>query len=98
MKVCILFCGIGGIDLAFKQAGHEVVWANDNDKFACMAYRYSFPDVVLVEADIRSIDKSTILDCDIVTAGFPCQQFSVRGKQKGFSDQRDNLFLKVGSR
>ena len=96
MKVCSLFCGIGGIDLAFKQAGHEVVWANDNDKFACMTYRYNFPDVVLVEADIRSIDKSTIPDCDIVTAGFPCQPFSVCGKQKGFSDECGNLFFEVG--
>lgn len=96
MKVCSLFCGIGGIDLAFEQAGHEVIWANDIDKFACMTYRHNFPNVVLVEADIRSIDKSTIPDCDIVTAGFPCQPFSVCGKQKGFGDERGNLFFEVG--
>ncbi len=34
MRVCSLFCGIGGIDLAFKQARHEVIWANDINKFA----------------------------------------------------------------
>lgn len=96
MRVCSLFCGIGGIDLAFEQAGHEIVWANDNDKFACMTYRYNFPKVNLVEADIRTVDKSTIPDCDIVTAGFPCQPFSVCGKQKGFSDARGNLFFEVG--
>lgn len=96
MKVCSLFCGIGGIDLAFEQAGHEIVWANDNDRFACMTYRHNFPNVNLVEADIRSIDKSSIPDCDIVTAGFPCQPFSVCGKQKGFSDERGNLFFEVG--
>lgn len=96
MKVCSLFCGIGGIDLAFEQAGHEVVWANDNDKFACMTYRYNFPNVNLVEADIRSVDKSSIPDCDIVAAGFPCQPFSVCGKQKGFNDERGNLFFEVG--
>lgn len=96
MKVCSLFCGIGGIDLAFEQAGHEIVWANDNDKFACMTYRYNFSNVKLVEADIRSVDKSTIPDCDIVTAGFPCQPFSVCGKQKGFNDNRGNLFFEVG--
>lgn len=96
MKVCSLFCGIGGIDLAFEQAGHEIIWANDNNKFACMTYRHNFPKVNLVKADIRSIDKSTIPDCDIVTAGFPCQPFSVCGKQKGFSDERGNLFFEVG--
>ena len=96
MKVCSLFCGIGGIDLAFEQAGHEVVWANDNDKFACMTYRHNFPNVDFVEADIRTVDKSSIPDCDIVTAGFPCQPFSVCGKQKGFSDERGNLFFEVG--
>ena len=49
MRVCSLFCGIGGIDLAFTQAGHEIVWANDIDKYACMTYRHNFPDTVLVQ-------------------------------------------------
>lgn len=96
MKVVSLFCGIGGIDLAFEQAGHVIVWANDNDKFACMTYRHNFPKVNLVEADIRYVDKSSIPDCDIVAAGFPCQPFSVCGKQKGFTDERGNLFFEVG--
>lgn len=96
MRICSLFCGIGGIDLAFEQAGHEVVWANDNDKFACMTYRQNFPNTELVEADIRAVDKTSIPDCDIVTAGFPCQPFSVCGRQKGFSDERGNLFFEVG--
>lgn len=96
MKICSLFCGIGGIDLAFEQAGHEVVWANDNNRFACMTYRHNFPNVKLVEADIRTVDKALIPDCDIVTAGFPCQPFSICGKQKGFTDERGNLFFEVG--
>lgn len=96
MRVCSLFCGIGGIDLAFEKAGHEIVWANDNDKFACMTYRHNFPNVNLVEDDTRSVDKSSIPYCDIVVAGFPCQPFSVCGKQKGFKDDRGNLFFEVG--
>lgn len=96
MKVCSLFCGIGGIDLAFAQARHEIVWANDNDKFACMTYRHNFPNAPLIEADIRTVDKSSIPDCDIVAAGFPCQPFSICGKQKGFNDERGNLFFEVG--
>lgn len=96
MRVCSLFCGIGGIDLAFVKAGHEIVWANDIDKYACMTYRHNFPDTPLVEGDIRSIDKKDIPDFDILTAGFPCQPFSVCGKQKGFSDERGNLFFEIG--
>lgn len=96
MRVCSLFCGIGGIDLAFIKAGHEIVWANDIDKYACMTYRQNFPDTRLIEGDIRAIDKKDIPDCDILTAGFPCQPFSVCGKQKGFSDERGNLFFEIG--
>lgn len=96
MRVCSLFCGIGGIDLACIQAGHEIVWANDIDKYACMTYRHNFPDACLVEGDIRSINKKDIPDFDILTAGFPCQPFSVCGKQKGFSDERGNLFFEIG--
>lgn len=96
MRVCSLFCGIGGIDLAFIKTGHEIVWASDIDKYACMTYRHNFPDVPLVEGDIRSIDKKTIPDFDILTAGFPCQPFSICGKQKGFSDDRGDLFFEIG--
>lgn len=49
MKVCSLFCGIGRNDLAFEQGGHEIVWANDSDKFACMTYRHNFSKVNLLK-------------------------------------------------
>ena len=96
MRVCSLFCGIGGIDLAFEQAGHKVVWANDINKYACMTYRHNFPEKEVVKADIRSVDKSMIPDFDILIAGFPCQPFSVCGKQKGFADKRGNVFFEIG--
>ncbi len=96
MRVCSLFCGIGGIDLAFIRAGHEIVWANDIDKYSCMTYRHNFSNTVLVEKDICLVDKACIPDFDILIAGFPCQPFSVCGKQKGFSDDRGNLFFEIG--
>lgn len=95
MRVCSLFTGIGGIDLAFEQAGFETVWANEVDHDACETYRYNFPNNFLVEGDIRSIDKTSIPDFDVLTAGFPCQPFSVCGKQKGFKDERGNLFYQI---
>lgn len=95
MRIVSLFCGIGGIDLAFQKAGYSIVWANDNDKYACMTYRHNFPNVPLVEEDIRKINKSSIPDCDIIAAGFPCQPFSVCGKQRGFEDDRGDLFFEI---
>ena len=95
MRVCSLFAGIGGIDLAFIQAGFEIVWANEIDPDACKTYRHFFPDNILVEGDIKSIDKFIIPDFDVLTAGFPCQPFSVCGKQKGFQDERGNLFFQI---
>ena len=50
-----MFAGIGGIDLAFKQAGCEIVWANEKDKYACKTYRLNFGDEFLVEADIKNV-------------------------------------------
>ena len=91
-----MFCGIGGIDLAFEKAGHTIVWANDIDKYACMTYRHNFPDIPLIEGDIRDIDKASIPAFDVLVAGFPCQPFSVCGKQNGFSDPRGNVFFEIG--
>ena len=95
MKVCSLFSGIGGIDLAFQQAGFDIVWANEKDAAACRTYRYNFGSDCLVEGDIRKVDVNTIPEVDVLAAGFPCQSFSVAGKQKGFSDARGQLFFQV---
>lgn len=95
LTVCSMFSGIGGIDLAFEQTGFTTVWANEIDADTCKTYRHNFPDNLLVEGDIKSIDKRTIPDFDVLTAGFPCQPFSVCGKQRGFQDERGNLFFQI---
>lgn len=93
--VCSMFAGIGGIDLAFEQAGFKVVWANEIDKYACRTYRLNFGDDYLVEADIQEVSTDTIPHCDILVAGFPCQAFSSVGLKKGFEDPRGNLFFET---
>lgn len=95
MKVGSLFSGIGGIDLGFQQMGFDIVWANDFDRDACKTYRLNFPDTVLYEGDVRKLDAQTLSKVDIVSAGFPCQPFSVCGNQKGFKDNRGNLFFEI---
>ena len=95
MVICSLFAGIGGIDLAFKQSGFEVVWANEFDKDACKTYRHNFPDTLLSECDIREVNAKDIPDFDILAAGFPCQSFSICGNKKGFADERGNLFFEI---
>lgn len=95
MKVCSLFSGIGGIDLAFQQAGFEVVWANEFDHDAAKTYRLNLGENHLVECDIRKVKTEDIPDFDVLVAGFPCQSFSIAGKQKGFDDPRGQLFYEI---
>ena len=94
-KVASMFAGIGGICLGFKQAGFEIVWANEKDQAACNTYRHNLKNVTLIESDICKVDTHTIPDFDILTAGFPCQPFSIAGRQQGFSDPRGNLFFEI---
>ncbi len=81
--------------MGFKQAGYNIVWANEYDAAACKTYRHNFGATHLVEADIRTVKTESIPDFDILTAGFPCQPFSVAGKQRGFADKRGNLFFEI---
>ena len=90
-----MFSGIGGIDIGFRQAGYSIVWANEYDAAACKTYRHYFGDSYLVEDDIRNIKIANIPDFDVLTAGFPCQPFSVAGRQRGFGDKRGNLFFEI---
>ena len=95
LKVGSLFSGIGGIDLAFEQAGFEIAWANEIDKDACKTYRHNFPDSHLLEGDIAKINPAELSSVNVIVAGFPCQSFSVCGNQQGFKDDRGNLFFQI---
>ncbi len=90
-----MFSGIGGIDLAFTNAGFEIVWANERDSAACKTYRYNFKNHFLAESDISIINPYHIPDFDILVAGFPCQPFSIAGRQRGFKDPRGNMFFEI---
>jgi len=90
-----MFAGIGGIDIGFKQAGFDVIWANEMDSAACCTYKHNLGGAHLVEGDVRKIDKSKIPKFDVLVAGFPCQPFSLAGPHKGFEDKRGNLFFQI---
>ena len=94
-KVASMFAGVGGIDLAFEQAGFKIIWANEIDKYACRTYRLNFNEDILVEGDIQDISTEDIPDFDVLIAGFPCQAFSSVGLLKGFEDPRGNLFFET---
>ena len=96
LTVGSLFSGIGGIDIAFQQAGFKVAWAIEKDAACCRTYRHNFKDITLIEQDIRSVNPNKLERVDVITAGFPCQSFSIAGKQRGFDDARGHLFYEVG--
>lgn len=91
MKVISLFSGAGGLDLGFKQAGHDIIWANDIDKDACATYIKNIGNHIVCE-DIRNININDIPDADIVIGGFPCQGFSQANLQRTTDDERNQLY------
>lgn len=91
MKVVSLFSGAGGLDLGFKMAGHEIVWANDNFPEAVETYKKNLGNHIVCE-DIYKIDVAKIPDCDIVIGGFPCQGFSIANMKRHADDSRNELY------
>lgn len=89
-KMVSLFSGCGGLDLGFETAGFDIVWANDFDSDAQAVYRLNIGDID--GRDIMSVGEEDIPDCDILTAGFPCQPFSNAGNRKGVHDSRGMLY------
>ncbi|MDO5018758.1 MAG: DNA cytosine methyltransferase [Lagierella massiliensis] len=92
-KFIDLFAGIGGFRLALESFGAECVYSNEWDKHAQKTYQMNFGEIP--EGDITQVDEKSIPDHDILCAGFPCQAFSISGKQKGFEDSRGTLFFDV---
>lgn len=93
MNIISLFSGAGGLDLGFHKAGFSTIVANEYDKKICPTFKANFPNVKLIEGDIRDIDSSDFPD-DItgIIGGPPCQSWSEAGTLKGIEDARGQLF------
>ncbi|RTI86610.1 DNA (cytosine-5-)-methyltransferase [Campylobacter jejuni] len=94
MTLGSLFAGIGGIELGFKKVGFDCVWAVEIDQKACETYKANHQNII-INKDINDVKLNTLADIDILTAGFPCQAFSVAGYRKGFNDERGNVFFGI---
>jgi DNA (cytosine-5)-methyltransferase 1 len=97
-----LFAGIGGIRLAFEEHGGKCVFSSEWDRWCQKTYFENFHE--MPDGDINKISPAEIPDHDILTAGFPCQPFSIAGVSKkkslgrehGFKDKtQGTLFFRI---
>ena len=88
-----LFAGLGGFRLALESLGATCVYANEWNQPVQAVYAKNFGD--FPDDDITKVNASSIPDHDILCAGFPCQAFSISGKQQGFADSRGTLFFDI---
>ena len=97
-----LFCGPGGLAYGASTAKIELnnyriehAWANDYDSDTCDTYRHNIcpndPDSVIC-GDVRKIDLEKLPPIDALAFGFPCNDFSVVGEQKGFDGKFGPLY------
>jgi DNA (cytosine-5)-methyltransferase 1 len=104
MNLISLFSGAGGLDLGFHKAGFHTVIANEFDPKICPTFRANFPDVNLVEGDIRQISEGDFpsnKNCALegpfnvhgIIGGPPCQSWSEAGSLRGIEDDRGQLFF-----
>lgn len=82
---------------AFRDLGFRVLWANENDQFARKTYELNFPETKLYAKSVEdlSVVSDELASVDVMTAGFPCQPFSMAGSKGGFADRRGRLFFEV---
>ena len=95
-RVASLFSGIGGFEEGFNHSNmnYDLVFSSEIDRYAVQTYSCNFSIDKMV-GDIKLVNEETIPDHDLLCGGFPCQSFSIAGKQQGFADTRGTLFFDV---
>ncbi len=93
LKFIDLFAGIGGFRVALENHGAHCAFSSEWDKYASMTYAYNFDHQP--NGDITKINAKEIPRHNIICGGFPCQAFSISGKQLGFDDIRGTLFFDI---
>ena len=100
MKVLDLFSGIGGFSLGLERAGMETVAFCEIEKFPQEVLKKHWPGVPIYE-DVRTLTAERlradgIPTVDVITGGFPCQDVSFAGKQRGMSEgTRSGLWSEI---
>jgi DNA (cytosine-5)-methyltransferase 1 len=92
-----LFAGIGGMRLGFEAAGGQCVLTCEIDDAAMETYRLNYQpghDHIFA-GDICELPSESILDHDVLVAGFPCQPYSIAGLRKGLQDERGTVFMEI---
>ena len=94
MTVGSLFAGIGGFDLGFERAGFEIKWQVEKDtrKSAVLAERW--PHVERF-TDIQAVEAHQLSECDIWTAGFPCEDNASCGRRAGLAGAQSGLWFEI---
>ena len=97
MKVAEFCTGTGAFSLAFNAVGpniYQTVYANDIEPSSKVIFDANHV-MALTCKDIHDVKVDELPVFDIMTAGFPCQSFSVAGERRGFNDPRANVFWKL---
>jgi DNA (cytosine-5)-methyltransferase 1 len=82
-----LFSGIGGFDLGLERAGMTCVGQVEWEPYCQAVLKHHWPHVKQM-GDIRDVKEDSFGPVDLICGGFPCQPFSVAGKQRGKDDNR----------
>ena len=90
-----LFAGIGGFRIALQNVGGRCVYSSEWDLQAQRTYFANFGEVPFGDITKPQTKRYIPRQFDVLCAGFPCQPFSISGKQKGFEDTRGTLFFDV---
>ncbi|MDI9409728.1 MAG: DNA cytosine methyltransferase [Candidatus Pacebacteria bacterium] len=88
-----LFAGIGGFRIPLQELGGKCVFTSEFNNYAKATYYNNFGE--MPAGDITKINVESIPQHDVLTAGFPCQPFSISGKMRGFEDSRGTLIYSI---
>ena len=93
MNAIDLFSGAGGLTIALKESGFNVVLANEINKRFAETHSYNFPEIPMIEQDIKELTVEKIheiignKEVDLIVGGPPCQGFSIFGKRRFVNTQ-----------
>lgn len=91
-----LCSGIGGFRLGLERAGHKCIGYCEYDKFARASYEAMYDTEGEWKADdITKLKSAEVPDADIWCFGFPCQDISVAGKQRGLVGKRSGIYYNI---